>query len=110
MFSKNYMPYVIQPEQELIRMPENELYAELVRLWEQASTGLTSSHVPAPTLELDNSPERCYFSRKWCPIRKIEVAKTFEECDEVNECLTPGEPTNQRSEGKAIGRLSNWCR
>jgi hypothetical protein len=24
---------------------------------------------------------------KWCPIRQIEVAKTFEECDEVNECV-----------------------
>ncbi|KAI3571107.1 hypothetical protein IWW34DRAFT_899307 [Fusarium oxysporum f. sp. albedinis] len=81
------MPYVIQAERDLIRMPENELYAELVRLREQVSTGLTPSHFPAPTLELDNSPERCYFPRKWCPIRKIEVAKTFEECDEVNECL-----------------------
>ncbi|KAF4332448.1 hypothetical protein FBEOM_13752 [Fusarium beomiforme] len=27
LFSKSYMPYIIQPEQELIRMPENELYA-----------------------------------------------------------------------------------
>ncbi|KAF5975172.1 hypothetical protein FBULB1_7528 [Fusarium bulbicola] len=79
MLSKNYMPYVIQPE--------NELYAELVRLREQASIGLTPSHFPAPTLELDNSPERCYFPRRWCPIRKIHVTKTFEECGEVNECL-----------------------
>ncbi|KAF5660630.1 AT DNA-binding motif [Fusarium denticulatum] len=85
LLSKKYMPYVIQPEQELIRMPENELYAELVRLREQASTGLAPSHFPAPTLELDNSPEGCYFPRKWCPIRKIQVAKTLDECDEVNE-------------------------
>ncbi|KAL9567388.1 hypothetical protein ACKAV7_008463 [Fusarium commune] len=87
LFSKRYMPYVMQLEQDLIRMPENELYAELVRLREQVSTGLAPGHVPAPTLELDNSPERYYFLRKWCPVRKIEVAKTFEECDEVNECL-----------------------
>ncbi|KAF5710257.1 hypothetical protein FMUND_9623 [Fusarium mundagurra] len=87
LISKSYMPYVIQPEQELVRMPENELYAELVRFREQASTGLTLSHFPAPTLELDNSPERYYFLRRWCPIRKIQVAKTFEEYDEVNECL-----------------------
>lgn len=81
------MPYVIQPEQELIQMPENELYAELVRLRDQVLAGLTQSLFPAPTLELDNSPERYYFPRKWCPIRQIEIAKTFEECDEVNECL-----------------------
>ncbi|PNP55221.1 hypothetical protein FNYG_15524 [Fusarium nygamai] len=87
LFSKSYMPHVIQPEKQLIRMPENELYAELVRLREQVSAGLTPSHIPAPTLELDNSPERCYFPTKWCPIRQTEVAKTFEECDEVNECL-----------------------
>ncbi|WKT53662.1 hypothetical protein QSH57_004246 [Fusarium oxysporum f. sp. vasinfectum] len=87
LFSKSYMPYVIQPEQELVRMPENELYAELVRLREQVSAGPTQSSFLAPILELDNSPERCYFPRKWCPIRQIEVAKTFEECDEVKECL-----------------------
>ncbi|KAG6998834.1 hypothetical protein FocnCong_v013541 [Fusarium oxysporum f. sp. conglutinans] len=87
LFSKSYMPHVIQPEQELIRMPENELYARLVRLREQESAGLTQSHFPTHTLELDNSPERYYFPRKWCPVRQIEVAKTFEECDEVNECL-----------------------
>jgi hypothetical protein len=68
-------------------MPENELYAELVRLREQVSTELAPSHFPVPTLELDNSPEKCYFPTKWCPIKKIEVAKTFEECDEVSECL-----------------------
>jgi hypothetical protein len=85
--SKSYMPYIMQPEQELIRMPENELYARLVRLQEQVSAGLTQSPFPAPILELDNSPERYYFPRKWRPIRKIKVAKTFEECDEVNECL-----------------------
>ncbi|KAH7186861.1 hypothetical protein DER44DRAFT_858398 [Fusarium oxysporum] len=30
LFSKSYMPYVMQPEQELIRVPENEFYAQLV--------------------------------------------------------------------------------
>ncbi|KAI3584150.1 hypothetical protein IWW34DRAFT_245739 [Fusarium oxysporum f. sp. albedinis] len=68
-------------------MPENELYAKLVRLRELVTAGPTQNPFPAHILELDNSPERCYFPRKWCPIKKIEVAKTFEECDEVNECL-----------------------
>lgn len=81
------MPCVIQPEQDLIRMPENELYAQLVSLREQMSAGLPQSSFPTPTLELDNSPERYYFPRKWCQVKQMEVAKTFEECDEVNECV-----------------------
>ncbi|KAI3572940.1 hypothetical protein IWW34DRAFT_794556, partial [Fusarium oxysporum f. sp. albedinis] len=46
---------------------------------------LPQSSFPTPTLELDNSPERYYFPRKWCQIKQMEVAKTFEECDEVNQ-------------------------
>jgi hypothetical protein len=87
LFSKSYMPHVIQPEQDLIRMPENELYAELVRLREQVTAGLIQCPFPAPMLELDNSPNGHYFPSKECPIKKMKVAKTFEECDEVNECL-----------------------
>jgi hypothetical protein len=68
-------------------MPESELYAQLVGLREQASTGLPQNPSPTPILELDNSPERYYFPKKWCQIRQMEVAKTFEECDEVNECV-----------------------
>ncbi|KAH8654320.1 hypothetical protein BGZ61DRAFT_435165 [Ilyonectria robusta] len=86
-FSRSYMPYVIQPEQELIRMPENELYAQLVALREQVSAGLPQSPSIIPTLELDTSPESPFFPKKWCQIRQMEVAKTFEECDEVNDCI-----------------------
>ncbi|RSL86279.1 hypothetical protein CDV31_016424 [Fusarium ambrosium] len=87
LFFRGYMPHVIRPEQELIRMPEDELYAQLVGLREQMSIGPTQGHSLAPMLELDNSPERSYFPQKWCQNRQMKVAKTFEECDEVNECI-----------------------
>lgn len=68
-------------------MPESKLYAELVRLREQVAASPTQRPFPAPILELDNSPEGHYFPSKQCPIKKIKVAKTFEECDQVIECL-----------------------
>ncbi|RTE69499.1 hypothetical protein BHE90_016119 [Fusarium euwallaceae] len=68
-------------------MPEDELYAQLVGLREQMSIGPTQGHSLAPMLELDNSPERSHFPQKWCQNRQMKVAKTFEECDEVNECI-----------------------
>ncbi|KAF5676965.1 AT DNA-binding motif [Fusarium denticulatum] len=87
LFSKDYIPYVMQPEQELIRMPENELYAELFRLREQVTVSPVQRPFPAFMLELDNSPEGHYFPSKQCPIKKIRLAKTFEECDQVIEGL-----------------------
>ena len=41
-----YMPYVIEPEQTWIRLPESELYARLVSLREQVSTGASTSLPP----------------------------------------------------------------
>jgi hypothetical protein len=81
------MPYVIQPEQNLVRMPESELYAKLVGFREQMSTGPSWIISAIPTLELDDSPEGEYFPRKWCSVKQMRVIKTFEECNEVNECL-----------------------
>ncbi|KAH8658900.1 hypothetical protein BGZ61DRAFT_465671 [Ilyonectria robusta] len=63
-FSRSYMLYVIQPEQELIRMPENELYAQLVALREQVSAGLPQSPSIIPILELDTSSESSFFPKK----------------------------------------------
>jgi hypothetical protein len=81
------MPYVIQPEQELIQMPENEFHARLISLLEQASIGVTENGSTIPPLELDNNPASEYFPHRWCAIRQTSVAKTFEECNEVDECL-----------------------
>ncbi|PTB47508.1 hypothetical protein M431DRAFT_488539 [Trichoderma harzianum CBS 226.95] len=81
------MPYVIQPEQNLVRMPESKLYAKLVGFREQMSTGPSQILSALPTLELDNSPQGEYFPYKWSNVRQMHVAKTFKECDEVNECL-----------------------
>jgi hypothetical protein len=54
----------MQPEQELIRMLEKELYAELVRLRKQVTAGLMQCPFPAPMLKLDNSPDKHYFPSK----------------------------------------------
>ncbi|KAH7111566.1 hypothetical protein EDB81DRAFT_894279 [Dactylonectria macrodidyma] len=85
-FSKSYMPHVIEAEQELIRLPEKELYAKLVNLREQASAGPPQSPSTTPGVEFDIPTGRGWSPQKWCPIRKLEVAKTFEESDTVNEC------------------------
>ncbi|RBR24094.1 uncharacterized protein FIESC28_03093 [Fusarium coffeatum] len=86
LISNRYMPYVIQPEQDLIRLSEDEFYAQLVCLRERVSADLTQSTFPAPTLELDNSTGG-YFPSRWCPVKQMKVAKTFEECDNANDCI-----------------------
>jgi hypothetical protein len=57
------MPYIIQPEQELIQLSEDELYAQLICLREQVSADLTQSTFPAPMLKLDNSTRGYFPSR-----------------------------------------------
>ncbi|GKU09625.1 unnamed protein product, partial [Fusarium langsethiae] len=84
--SNSYMPYVIQPEQELIQLSEDELYAQLVCLREQISAGQTQSSLPVPILELGNSTGN-YFPYRWCPVKQTKVTKTFEECDHPSECI-----------------------
>ncbi|KAG5790338.1 hypothetical protein H9Q69_010605 [Fusarium xylarioides] len=86
LISNRYMPYVIQPEQDLIRISEDELYAQLVCLRERVSADVTQSTFPAPTLELDNSTGG-YFPSRWCLVKQMKVAKTFEECDNANDCI-----------------------
>ncbi|KAL7903798.1 hypothetical protein GGI35DRAFT_491555 [Trichoderma velutinum] len=87
-FQKNgYMPYVIQPEQELIQMPESDLYTRLVGFREQTVTGSSQISPTAPMLEVDNCLQGEYYPSKWCDIRQMRIAKTYEECDELNECL-----------------------
>lgn len=83
---KDYMPYVIQPEQQLVQMPESELYASLVSLREQILTAPSPGSSAVPILETHSSLDRGYFPHKWCDIRQMRVAKTFAECNEVNEC------------------------
>ncbi|KAL7940579.1 hypothetical protein V8C42DRAFT_349396 [Trichoderma barbatum] len=84
---KSYMPYVIQPEQELIQMPESDLYARLVSFREQAAAGPSQVLSAAPVVEIDNSLQGEYFPYKWCDRRKMRVAKTFDECEDLNDCL-----------------------
>ncbi|KAL7940156.1 hypothetical protein V8C42DRAFT_356442 [Trichoderma barbatum] len=61
---KDYMPYVIQPEQELVQMPESELYARLVILREQILTPPSPGSSAVPILEMDNSLDGGYFPHK----------------------------------------------
>ncbi|KAL7903984.1 hypothetical protein GGI35DRAFT_484874 [Trichoderma velutinum] len=87
-FQKNgYMPYVIQPEQELVQMPESDLYTRLVGFREQTVTGSSQISPAASMLEVDNCLQGEYYPSKWCDIRQMRVAKTYEECDDLNECL-----------------------
>lgn len=81
------MPYVMQPKQNLVQMPKSELYAKLVSFREQMSTRPSQILSAIPTLELNDSPKGEYFPHKRSDIRQMRVAKTFEECNEVNECL-----------------------
>ncbi|KAL7903794.1 hypothetical protein GGI35DRAFT_291402 [Trichoderma velutinum] len=81
------MPYVIRPEQNLVRILGSELYANLVGFRKQMPPGPSWIISTIPTLELDDSPEGEYSSHKWCSVRQMRVTKIFEECNEVNECL-----------------------
>ena len=81
------MPYVIEPEQSWIRMPENELYAILLHLRDQVLTGSSSSLVTSSVWTLDKLPEDEYFPSRWCDFRCARIPKTFDECDQVNEGL-----------------------
>ncbi|KAL7916938.1 hypothetical protein ACQKWADRAFT_308053 [Trichoderma austrokoningii] len=81
------MPYVIQPEQELVQMPESDLYTRLVSFREQTVAGPSKISPAASVLEIDISFQGEYYPSRWCDIRQMRVAKTFEECDELNECL-----------------------
>ncbi|KAL6789529.1 hypothetical protein GGI42DRAFT_245166 [Trichoderma sp. SZMC 28013] len=71
------MPYVTQPEPDLVRMPEGELYAKLAGFREQMSAGPSWILSAIPILELDDSPEGEYFPHKWCSERvQVFVLRT----------------------------------
>jgi hypothetical protein len=83
---RGYMPFVVQPEQKWIGMPESELYASLASLREQVTAGLFQPLPTAPTLRLDDSLAPP-FPYRYCNITRTRIVKTFEECDDVNDCI-----------------------
>jgi hypothetical protein len=67
-------------------MPESELYASLASLREQVTAGLFQPLPTAPTLRLDDSLAPP-FPYRYCNTTRTRIAKTFEECDDVNDCI-----------------------
>jgi hypothetical protein len=91
-FLDDHMPYVVQPEQRLLHLPESELYQELVRFREQWVTqgqlGMPQIVPPVlPVLEF-NLRSTNYFgpTTEWCSKTRGWVVKPFEKCQTASEC------------------------
>jgi hypothetical protein len=88
-FTDSHMPYVVQPEQQLLRISEDELFAKLVSLREQTlAAPPRDTTTPRTTVTEFNisSSDHPIHSEKWCPKRRMYVSKTFEESDSPGEC------------------------
>ncbi|KAH7109785.1 hypothetical protein EDB81DRAFT_849298 [Dactylonectria macrodidyma] len=89
-FTNSHMPYVVQAEQNLLRMSEDELYAKLVHLREQISAESFLAPAASTTsivIEFNiSSSNYIRVTDKWCPRRRAYVSKTFEESDSPGEC------------------------
>ncbi|KAH6974708.1 hypothetical protein EDB80DRAFT_768800 [Ilyonectria destructans] len=89
-FTNSHMPYVVQAEQNLLRMSEDELYAKLVDLREQMSAdSFQTPAVSTTSIVIEFNISSSNYIRatdKWCPRRREYVSKTFEESDSPGEC------------------------
>ncbi|KAG7000021.1 hypothetical protein FocnCong_v012501 [Fusarium oxysporum f. sp. conglutinans] len=79
-FTNSHMPYVVYPEQELLRVSEDELFGKLVSLREQNLTALPGNMTtPAAAVSEFNifPPDHLSNTERWCARRRMYVLKTF---------------------------------
>ncbi|KAH7471845.1 hypothetical protein FOMA001_g13281 [Fusarium oxysporum f. sp. matthiolae] len=90
-FTNSHMPYVVYPEQELLRVSEDELFSKLISLREQNLTALPGNiTTPAAAVSEFNisPPDHLSNTERWCARRRMYVLKTFEESDSPGECAS----------------------
>jgi hypothetical protein len=86
---REYMPYVVQPEQSLLHFSESELYQELQQFREQATMGTLplSARSDMPVQEFNiRSSNYVGPTAEWCSKKRGWIAKPFEKCRSASEC------------------------
>ncbi|EGU73900.1 hypothetical protein FOXB_15591, partial [Fusarium oxysporum f. sp. conglutinans Fo5176] len=88
-FTNSHMPYVVHPEQQLLRISQDELFGKLVSLREQnlASSPRNMTRPSVAVSEFNiSTPDHLGTTEKWCARRRMYVLKTFEESESPGEC------------------------
>ncbi|KAF9767808.1 hypothetical protein IL306_014962 [Fusarium sp. DS 682] len=83
------MPYVVHPEQQLLRISQDELFGKLVSLREQnlaaSPRNMTTPSVAVSEFNISTT-DHLGNTEKWCARRRMYVLKTFEESQSPGEC------------------------
>ena len=83
---KDYMPYVVHPEQRLLHLSETELYNELIRLREEPNvpTGTASPSQPVRKFEIRSS-RYIEGPARWCSKTRALIPMTIKDCKSASE-------------------------
>ena len=85
----SYMPYVVEPEKDLLEKAEEVIYAELVQCREQAAIAGTTLPTAAETRVLEFSIGTTLIEgtvTRWCNKKRASVPMEFGECTSPAEC------------------------